>query len=355
MLRINTQPASELTRSLYAVLAAVITLFASQSARAATNATWAGTGSPWGPLGGTSTQWGAGPAAVPGSGTGTTTNGDTANFTGSGSAAVAVPAYLNITKIVFTGSTAYTLSGALSNLVLTNNGSIQTANADAATQTITAKTITLEGAAQFSSGSTTAGDVLSFGGTTITSAVSGGILTLAEAGGGVATSTNTISNSITQGSGLQLKLTGGTWLLNGTANTYANGTAISAGTLVIGNATALGASTSAVTITGGALDLGGTTMTGTNSLSIRGTGISSGGALTNSSATAGTYAGLVTLTGATSIGGMGSITLSNAGTITGAFGMTLQGAGGTITSAIGTGAGGLTNSSGTWTLTGANT
>jgi len=82
----------------------------------------------------------------------------------------------------------------------------------------------------------------------------------------------------------------------------------------VGSATALGDNAGAVTVsaTGAALDLNGTTMTGTNALTLNGTGISSGGALTNSSATAGTYAGLVTL-GSTgvSIGGHRLITLSN--------------------------------------------
>ena len=86
-----------------------------------------------------------------------------------------------------------------------------------------------------------------------------------------------------------------TLTLTGT-DTYSGGTTISAGTLRLGNATALGASTGAVSVTSGAvLDLNGTTMTNTNALTLNGTGISSGGALINSSATSATYAGPITL------------------------------------------------------------
>jgi len=147
----------------------------------------------------------------------------------------------------------------------------------------------------------------------------------------------------------------GTWVLTG-ASTYTSGTTVSAGVLQVGNATALGGNTSAVSVTAGAaLDLKGTTMTGTNALTLNGTGISSGGALINSSATAGTYAGLVTLgSSGVSIGGTGSITLSNTGAITGSgYNLTLIGAGGSINSVIGTGGGNVTvNSTGTWNLSG---
>ena len=145
------------------------------------------------------------------------------------------------------------------------------------------------------------------------------------------------------------------------ANTYTGGTTVSAGRLKIGNAKALGASSGAASVSSGAvLDLNGITMTNTNALTVNGTGISSGGALTNSSATAGTYAGLVTLGSASSIvASSGNIVLSNVGTITGSgFDLALDGTatGSSIVSIIDTGAGALTKQGGgTWTLSGANT
>ena len=142
------------------------------------------------------------------------------------------------------------------------------------------------------------------------------------------------------------------------ANTYTGNTTVSAGTLMVGNATALGTGSVSVAATGAALDLNGTVMTSTNALTLNGTGVNSGGALTNSSATAGTYAGLITLGSASSImARTGNITISNPGTITGAFGLTLGGTEiGSISSIIGTGAGTLTKlNSGAWTLAGNNT
>ncbi len=172
--------------------------------------------------------------------------------------------------------------------------------------------------------------------------------------------------------GLTLSLTkglNGSWTLGG-ANTYSGGTTVSTGTLKVGNATALGASSGAVTVTAGAvLDLNGTTMTNTNALTLNGTGISSGGALTNSSGTTGTYAGLITLgaTGTSIVASSGDIILSNAGTIVGTstgFGLILGGTatGSSMASAFnggitGTpGAGTLTKQgNGTWALSGTST
>jgi len=168
-------------------------------------------------------------------------------------------------------------------------------------------------------------------------------------------------SGIMSGTGGSLTKAGtGTLTLSG-ANTYTGGTTISAGTIKVNNAKALGDNTSAVSVTSGAvLDLNGITMTNTNALALNGTGISLGGALTNSSSTAGTYAGLVTLGSDSSIiaRGSGGITLSNVGTITGSgFNLIVGGANNTtVASIIGTGAGGLTKQdAGTLTLTGANT
>jgi autotransporter-associated beta strand protein len=151
----------------------------------------------------------------------------------------------------------------------------------------------------------------------------------------------------------------GTLNLNG-ANTYTGLTNISAGTLKLGNATALGTVAAGTSITSGAvLDLNGQTIANAEALTVNGTGILSGGAVINSSSTAASYAGLVTLGSASSIiGGSGTIALTNAGTITGAtFDLILGGAqGGSIASIIGITTGTVTKQdAGTWTLSGANT
>jgi hypothetical protein len=132
---------------------------------------------------------------------------------------------------------------------------------------------------------------------------------------------------------------------------------ISAGTLKLGaNFTETGSTTAYTRISSGAvLDLNGFTCA--RYLYINGTGISSGGALINSSSTAATHSGFVILESASSIvAGTGTIAIT--GTVTGAgFGLTLGGAaGGSVTNII---AGTLTTVTkadvGAWTLSGANT
>jgi autotransporter-associated beta strand protein len=117
---------------------------------------------------------------------------------------------------------------------------------------------------------------------------------------------------------------GVTWALNG-ANTYHGPTTVSAGTLQLGNASALG-NTSTVTVSSGAvLDLGGQTVTGTSPLTINGTGIATGGALINSSVTPASYAGSVALGSNSDIGGTGATTLN--GVVSGGFSLTKVGSG----------------------------
>ena len=150
--------------------------------------------------------------------------------------------------------------------------------------------------------------------------------------GGTNTGANTFQTAIVNlGTGnatTVIKQDSGNWVISG-ANTYTGSTTVSAGTLALGATGALGNGTSntsglTVSATGAAFDLNGNTPTANVALTLNGTGVSSGGALVNSSATAAAYAGTVALGSASSIGGAGNITLSN--TISGAYGLTKVGA-----------------------------
>ena len=179
-------------------------------------------------------------------------------------------------------------------------------------------------------------------------------------------STLTFSGVISGGFNVSTPSAGnvGTVVLSGN-NTYTGTTVISGGILRLGGAGdgtngPLGTTAGTTTVNSGAvLDLYGYNLSTAEPLILKGTGISSGGALTNSSSTASTYSGLLTLGAASSIiGATSTINISNVGTITGSgFGLTLGGAsGGILASILGTGAGTLTKSdAGMWTLSGANT
>ncbi len=176
----------------------------------------------------------------------------------------------------------------------------------------------------------------------------------------------TFSGIIQNGSGTLALAKNGTGVLTLTgSNSYSGVTTINAGTLKLGAAgdaanTPLGTAVAGTSIIAGAvLDLNGFSLGTSEPLTLRGTGISSSGAMINSSSTDVTYSGLITLGAASSIiADAGDINITNSGTITGAgFGLTIGGSGeGSLSSIIGTTTGTLTKSgSGTWTLSGANT
>ncbi|MEI6193071.1 MAG: autotransporter-associated beta strand repeat-containing protein, partial [Verrucomicrobiota bacterium] len=123
------------------------------------------------------------------------------------------------------------------------------------------------------------------------------------------------------------------------ANSYSGATTVSAGTVKLGNAAALGTTAGGTTLSSGAvLDLNGQTV-GAEAVGLSGTGISSGGALVNSS-TAASLSGAVTLSADSSIGGTGNMTLS--GGLAGNFNLTKSGNGALTLSAAATRAGSAT-------------
>jgi len=147
-------------------------------------------------------------------------------------------------------------------------------------------------------------------------------------------------------------------------NTYAGSTTITTGTIKLGAnggvtntplGTAVGAST--VGATGGALDLNGYSLGTAEGLTLNGTGVSTGGALANTSSTAVTYTGTITLGSATSIyANYGDINLTSTGSVTGAFALTLRGAGnGSFAGVLANVASSIVkNDLGTWTVSGAS-
>ncbi len=117
-----------------------------------------------------------------------------------------------------------------------------------------------------------------------------------------------VSNAIS-GSGTLTKQGGSALTLSG-PNSYAGHTTVSTGTLILGNATALGGTGNGTTVAPGAtIDLGGQTV-GAEGLDIQGTGVGGNGALINSSGTAASLSAAIVFAANTTVGGSGNITLS---------------------------------------------
>ena len=111
------------------------------------------------------------------------------------------------------------------------------------------------------------------------------------------TSSNTYAGVLQDGAGggaLSLVKNGSGTLTLGGNNTFTGGLTIDAGTLILGNANALGSTAGgAIVASGATLDLGGQAVGG-EGLTISGTGVGGNGALINSSASAASFVGTVT-------------------------------------------------------------
>jgi autotransporter-associated beta strand protein len=157
---------------------------------------------------------------------------------------------------------------------------------------------------------------------TLYGSISGSDKTLTVDGG----YSTTLASVVGTGSGGIIKNGTGALTLQG-ANTFTGNVAVNAGRLQLGNANALGtSSTPTVTVASGAtFDVNGQTVTNTNTANISGTGASGyTGAIINSSTTAASFAGNIVLNADSTIApSSGILTLS--GVISGNYQLTLGG------------------------------
>lgn len=254
-------------RAILVLAGSVAGLIAAPSARAA-NATWTGAGgdNTWT----TNGNWT--PAAFPGSNSAVFTSADTATFGTVGSGTINLGGTINILNIAFGGQTsnatattiganAFTIGTTGNVLNLTTAGAITINPSVTSTQTIAAPTINLSTTASatyaFTNNSATAAAKLNVTGNVVGNAT-GTVLTLSGTNGG------TVSGAISSAAGaLALSKYGsGTWALTG-ANTYSGTTIVSGGTLDLGGGTATGS------IAGTVLQLG--NLGGTNASGLGGT------------------------------------------------------------------------------------
>jgi autotransporter-associated beta strand protein len=302
----------------------LIGLFSANVSQAQT--TWDNTGLEW--TNGTSWVGDAAPLS-------NTSTGNTAVFSNvaAGNNTVNLGSGQSIGGVSFTtGANAYTFTG--SALTVGSGGGIS--NNSATLQTFNNKVIN-NGSGTAVYGSYAGGSLLFNGGIDLTPSSSSASRTVAFLGSGAVT----VSGAIAAGG----TSTGGNLIFGNAAintlsgnNTYFGTTTVSnASTLRLGSATALGATNGATEIkSGGALDLNGQTI-GAEALTISGTGVSSSGAIFNSSASSASLSGNIAPTASStikatngSIGISGGINLNGDGATSRT--LTLDGTGGIIVS-----------------------
>ena len=203
------------------------------------------------------------------------TNINGGNLTFSGSGAAASSNALNIG-----GSASYTLSNTSA---FSNTGSMSLSVASGANLTLSANR---------TFGSISGAGNIALGNNTLTTG---------------SNNNSTTYSGVMSGNGALSKTGSGTLTLSGT-NTYSGGTTISNGTIKLGSVAGLGTSNATVS-SGATLDLNGQTAVA-NNLSLNGTGVSSVGALYNSSTSAASTSGNITLAGNTTFKSLGDITFN---------------------------------------------
>ena len=224
----------------------------------------------------------------------TNINGGNLTFSGSGAAA-------SSTALNIGGSASYTLSNTTA---LSNTGSMALSVASGGNLTLSANR---------TFGSISGAGNIALGSNTLTTG---------------SNNNSTTYSGVMSGTGALSKTGTGTLTLSGT-NTYSGGTTISNGMIKLGSVAALGTSTATVS-SGATLDLNGQTAVA-NNLSLNGTGISSLGALYNSSTSAASTSGNITLTGNTTFKSLGNITFNGNIQSSNNGSLTIDAAGKTVT------------------------
>ena len=234
--------------------------------------------------------------------------------TGAGSLAVS-DSFINNARVAFAGSADQAVAAAMSGtgtLAALGSGSVAIAaaspNWNGRFETGVGSTMAIVGNATVGAGGTFSGAITNAGAVAIATS-----------------SDQTLAGPISGGG--SLSKSGGSTLVVSGNNTYTGATTVSAGRLRMASPTALGDAAGDTTVLSGAvLDLNGQTVAG-ESLSLYGTGISTSGALINSSTTAAaTWGGTVNLFSAqTGVGGAGNTTIS--GNVSGGGGLYKYGEG----------------------------
>jgi fibronectin-binding autotransporter adhesin len=185
--------------------------------------------------------------------------------------------------------------------------------------------------------------------------------TITIADDGTTNSDFTISGIISSTGAFGITKSGAGTLLLSSSNSYSGVTTVSVGTLLIGSSgdgtnSPLGTIVGATSITAGAMiDLNGFTLSTAEPITLRGTGISSGGALTNTGIDA-SYSGAITMGAAASVVVNLSGTLTLSGNCSGNFALTLDGSGNGTYSGIRSGTSTIVKQgTGNWTLSGSST